>query len=382
MSALSTGRLRIIAVAAIGLSALPAQAGRSTSKSASSPVAYPVLGDLNADCVVNTADKLALLGAWGGSGGDLNGDGTTDGIDADMMVAVFGATGAQRLIGDVDCSGVVNTSDLTALLGMYGTTNPLGDCDGDGDVDVVDKDLLLANFGATMGARILGDVNGDNRVSTTDLLILSSAWGTSGSPADINEDGTVDDIDKDLLLARFGQIAGQDLVGDIDGNDVVDGVDEDLLVAVMGTTWAQADLDGSGTVASGDLTLLLGAFGDRAGDLYNLPGDVDGDWVVDDVDTDMLIATFGTGWAPADLNDSGVVNTADLLSLLSGFGESYATSFTGDVDGDCVVTATDQDLLLAVFGTAWVQADVNGSGGSVNTSDLLILNSNIGVSCP
>ena len=59
----------------------------------------PVIGDLDGSCVVDTTDLLILLGAWGTPGGDLNNDGTTDADDQDMLIAMFGAplaTSTQR----------------------------------------------------------------------------------------------------------------------------------------------------------------------------------------------------------------------------------------------------------------------------------------------
>jgi len=47
-----------------------------------------------------------------------------------------------------------------------------------------------------------GDLNSDNRVDVTDLGILLSNWGASGS-ADINNDGAVDVVDLGILLSNW-----------------------------------------------------------------------------------------------------------------------------------------------------------------------------------
>ncbi|MCB9847654.1 MAG: hypothetical protein H6814_04500 [Phycisphaeraceae bacterium] len=49
-------------------------------------------GDLNGDCIVDTADLGALLSAFGGSGvtGDLNGDGVIDTADLGALLTRFG----------------------------------------------------------------------------------------------------------------------------------------------------------------------------------------------------------------------------------------------------------------------------------------------------
>jgi len=51
-----------------------------------------LVGDINGDCVVDTADLGGLVGSFGGNGpfGDLNGDGTVDTADLGQMIANFG----------------------------------------------------------------------------------------------------------------------------------------------------------------------------------------------------------------------------------------------------------------------------------------------------
>lgn len=57
--------------------------------------------------------------------------------------------------------------------------------------------------------RFPGDANGDGGVDLTDLSMLSSAWGQTGSPnfspADFNGDGRVDLTDLSILSSYWGQ---------------------------------------------------------------------------------------------------------------------------------------------------------------------------------
>ncbi|NNF42870.1 MAG: hypothetical protein HKN62_07455 [Phycisphaerales bacterium] len=46
--------------------------------------------DLDESGVVDFGDLLAVLAAWGGSGGDINGDGTTDFADLLLLLATWG----------------------------------------------------------------------------------------------------------------------------------------------------------------------------------------------------------------------------------------------------------------------------------------------------
>lgn len=49
----------------------------------------------------------------------------------------------------------------------------------------------------------IADMNGDGSVNSQDLLILLSAWGSSGGPADMNRDGIVNSTDLTIMLSRW-----------------------------------------------------------------------------------------------------------------------------------------------------------------------------------
>jgi len=55
------------------------------------------------------------------------------------------------IVGDIDCSGLVDGSDLALLLGAWATNNPDADLDRSGLVDASDLALILGNWGATAG---------------------------------------------------------------------------------------------------------------------------------------------------------------------------------------------------------------------------------------
>ena len=97
------------------------------------------------DCACNVMTQVDCNnagGTWAGLGtdcSDYNGDGIAD--------ACF------TCLGDFNCDGVVNLSDLATLLSNYGATTGVtyrdGDMDGDGDVDLADLAALLAVYGTT-----------------------------------------------------------------------------------------------------------------------------------------------------------------------------------------------------------------------------------------
>lgn len=357
--------------------AAPAHARGTTATASTGCVVEPILGDLNADCIVNTADLLIALMAPPAA--DLDGNGAVDADDYAILSARFGTTCGTRLLGDLDGNGIVQTADLLLLTGG-GTTALEGDLNRDGSVDGTDQAMLKANFGATMGARTIGDVNGDDVVDNSDVLaVLTVMYTSAPSPCEINGDGIVDDVDLGIVQARLGMLSGVELMGDLDGDDVVDSRDVDLADAAQGTTLERADLNNDGIVSEPDALTVGVGFDTIAGNW--LSGDIDGNWVVDAVDLALLTATFSGAWRQADLTGDGIVNTSDLLILLGGYGTTHA-GLNGDVDGDCWVDGTDLGLVLAALGADWPQADVDGSGGSITVSDLLAMVWGPVPSCP
>jgi hypothetical protein len=54
------------------------------------------------------------------------------------------------LVGDLNLDGVVDTADLGLLLGAFGSNNPISDINGDMIVDTADLGLLLGSFGSSI----------------------------------------------------------------------------------------------------------------------------------------------------------------------------------------------------------------------------------------
>lgn len=62
-----------------------------------------------------------------------------------------------------------------------------GDINGDGSVDLLDLDILGANFGSTSATFGEGDINGDGNVDLLDLDLLGSVFGTTVGSAAVPE---------------------------------------------------------------------------------------------------------------------------------------------------------------------------------------------------
>jgi hypothetical protein len=111
-----------------------------------------------------------------------------------------------------------------------------------------------------------------------------------------------------------------------------------------------------------------------------IPGDVDGDGVVNDADIDAEYAAIAAGKTDDvyDINTDGSVNSTDVTYLVKTI---LKTNF-GDANLDKSVDVGDLGILAANYGLAsgaiWAKGDFNGDG-AVDVGDLGILAANYGV---
>ena len=365
--------LNTLAIATIGI---------FTATSASAAPEYPLFGDLNGDCIVDKADVYGVVGAMKGRSiydADLNEDGAIDYYDYYLVYGSQNTTCGRRLMGDVNGDGVVNTGDVLDVLAGMGSTgiNAL-DINNDQAVNQIDLDMVTAQLGATMARRVLGDVNGDYKVSAADIVEALPQVGGGLDAADADQDGSVDATDIAIIQSQMGETACSQLEGDANGDKQVDVYDLIVTYISIGSSLTQFDCDKDGDVDVNDYWTVNDAIGSIASDA--LEGDINGDWVVDDADVDLLDAVFGTSWTQADIDGSGAINATDLLSLNSAYGNASGEANDGDIDMNCGVDAQDLALLQATFGTSFAPADINGNG-TVDTSDMLLLTGNYGQTC-
>lgn len=72
-------------------------------------------------------------------------------------------------------------------------------------VKAQDSAFLLNPVSTTPPTGKVGDINGDNSVNITDLSLLLSSYGSTGSnPADLDKNGTVNITDLSILLSHYG----------------------------------------------------------------------------------------------------------------------------------------------------------------------------------
>ena len=156
---------------------------------------------------------------------------------------------------------------------------------------------------------------------------------------------------------------------------VVDNSDLILVLGYFGRFGTIADVDHSGIVDSADLDILRAQWGAVSG--TDLTGDVDGDRVVGASDAELVQATWGTAWAPGDVDGSGLVDLQDLLLVNAHFGDVAGTDLSGDIDGNWIVDSVDLAIVQAVFGADFGPADIDQSG-AVDFQDLNLVTASFG----
>jgi len=168
---------------------------------------------------------------------------------------------------------------MTALIGTAIETQfrwVTGDFDFDGDVDCDDAAMIQASLGASLDdtAMLTRDFNTDDPSDDTmyegwahqledfnAMLAMMRMDLTDGTTGEWDSGITVTqaDLDAHALLVPSGSPA------DLDGSGTVGSGDLGILLAAWGSAGGAADLDGSGLVGSGDLGILLAAWGEPGG---------------------------------------------------------------------------------------------------------------------
>lgn len=128
-----------------------------------SVVSLPCDFDADGDC--DPTDLDLLYDNFGDATFDMDGDGQTDGNDVRAFLVAasqpsnpFNPSGRTFVLGDVNFSGGVDSTDLGLLLNNFGKPGEFkfgdGNFNDDGEVNSSDLGLLLNNFGAASASAV------------------------------------------------------------------------------------------------------------------------------------------------------------------------------------------------------------------------------------
>jgi hypothetical protein len=333
--------------------------------------------DLNDDEIVDGFD-IAMWenGFGGGIAGDVDGDGDSDGADflmiqrvmddfsvwyVDPTPAVAAATiGAAPQVTNVYVSGSLSTHSVANFSQVVGSGQQLR------TVPVGGADTISIVFSENVN------------VAPDSLLVVGLETGNVPTLAEFSYNPTMQ-----MATWRFENWALRDQyvlsladsVTDVDGNWLDgewtnpesittvnsavsefpsgDGVAGGRFNFVM--TLLPGDANGDAIVNSADYAIFLANAGAQTGKKF-VHADFDGDGDVDGDDYDLGAATDGTNfqtlWMRADLDGDFDVDADDIDVIAQNGNMTGATWADGDLNGDGVVDMDDLDLAYAQYGIA------------------------------
>ncbi len=268
-------------------------------------------------CVIDGAAPGDNMGASADKAGDVNGDGVLDVVVA-AMNAAGGVGRAYVHSTETGCPRIHTLiPDGPALgLGQF-FIDGAGDVDGDGTPD------LYATSFQTNRAYIWSGVDG----SVISQLIGPAGFGIGEAIGDVNDDGCVDLLMGAWVSGTGGMQAGQAFVISGKTNGVIRTITHTVPLAQFGfDTASSGDANGDGVT---DFLITAANEAGGRGTAYVIlgaappnPADFNGDGMVNGADLATLLSVWGTTGqgTGADLSGDGVVNGTDLATLLANWG--------------------------------------------------------------
>lgn len=167
----------------------------------------------------------------------------------------------------------------------FGTTtllSPVFDATGDGEVTIEYARWYSNNLGNNPGQDsmtvAISNDGGSSWVLLENVTENASVWVRKSflvsafvaptatmrirfAASDVNGASLVEAGVDDVRLVRYVCEAGKEIPGDLNGDGMVDGSDLGILLGAWGSSGGPADIDGNGTVDGADLGVLLGNWG-------------------------------------------------------------------------------------------------------------------------
>ncbi|MGD0427696.1 MAG: dockerin type I domain-containing protein [Candidatus Acidiferrales bacterium] len=276
---------------------------------------------------VGQQQRVAVTASFGdGSVLDLSKSTKISFTSGDTSAVSVDPTGLLTSLAPGNTTVTVSYGTLTATLKTVGPTNVKGDLNGDGLVTLDDLLLLENSLGSTpTGLNDARDINGDGKIDNLDVQALLARCGNNCPSLN----ATTASLALSASTVQFAQpitftatVKGTAPTGAV--SFMVDGRLAET--GILGSTDQASIVLNSLSIGSHTVTALYD--GDQHNEssasasvsvsIVAVPGDVNGDGVVNCLDLELVQAAFGTktGQAAfnpaADVNHDGVVNVLDL----------------------------------------------------------------------
>lgn len=194
--------------------------------------------------------------------------------------------------------------------------------------------VLAASAQAAINGCLVADVNGDGTVDELDRDEVEAQLGLESPRYDLDGSGLVDDADVALAWS-YRKACPMHCLADIDEDGVVGEIDR-LWVEVYAGFDCRGDLNRDGQICPRDLGVINAYLGSPTPLSPSAArADLNEDGAVDDQDVEILMALYHTDCS-TDLNRDNKVDANDLAFVLAEWGPCLSLQTKGDPKNTCI----------------------------------------------